>query len=199
MPYHNSHPASVTFTVIDSAMARARIIPNDIDWLRQHLHRYGINVPFGVTPAEVEAIIIAIPSNVWVNIGSAWRQKTKRRESRIQGRYNIAQTEMKQLGGVWEQLISMGCVTREDALILAENAYDDRIKAYADPVARALIQTLLHNQAESLRDKEEEQMRQLNRDLARQARDTLCITDPTEIATRIGLPLGDVLEGLEGR
>lgn len=179
-------------------MARKREIPYDLDWLRARLRRQPIrlDLPVGITYDEAASLCEAIPTDQWRAVANSWRQREHRRGGQDQRDMNRVFEELERLGSVWERLILMGCVTREDAMILAAKAMGGRKAGYCDVWAREIVKTTLADFAKRL-TKANPKQREINVALARQGCEKFGITDPVELHTKTGIPLGDCMEGIK--
>lgn len=175
-------------------MAAQRSIPWNTDWLRQYLARLGVVIPLSAEGDEVADICAKLPAPQWRAVRNAWQQRQHRREPQWKRGLNAAFTDGKHLGAVWERLISMDCVTREDALTMAELGYGGGIKAYSDPMARELVATCIRIQADAMRNKDP-MRKAVNLDLVRKAIEQFGYTDPIALHKATGIPLPDCMEG----
>jgi len=130
-----------------------RQVPLERVWLRRYLRdRLKVIVPLNADDDEWEHICDGIPAKDWTRVKNAWREHQHNDAPRYMRYIHAANEENKRLGLFWQRLIAQDFVTEEDALLLAENFFQE-IGGYSDEMAKDIVRKILREVADQYRTK----------------------------------------------
>ena len=130
-----------------------RQVPLGRGWLRRYLRDHlKMTVPLCRDDDEWQRICDEIPAKDWVRVKNAWRQHQHNDTPRYMGYIHAANEESKRLGFFWQRLIAQDFITEEDALLLAENFFQES-GGYSDEMAKDMVRTILSGVADRYRTK----------------------------------------------
>ena len=122
-------------------------------WLRRYLRdRLQVNVPVNTNDDEWQQICDEIPAKDWAQVKSAWRQHQHKDTPRYMRYIHASNEESKRLGFFWQRLIAQDFVSKEDALLLAENFFQG-VGGYSDEMAKDMVRKILSGVADRYRTK----------------------------------------------
>jgi len=111
-----------------------------------------MTVPLSADDDEWQRICDEIPAKDWVRVRNAWRQHQHNDKPRYMRYIHAANEENKRLGLFWKRLIAQDLVTKEDALLLAEN-FIQGLGGYSDEMAKDMVRKILSGVADRYRTK----------------------------------------------
>ena len=130
-----------------------RHVPLGRGWLRRYLRdRLKVTVPLNSDDDEWQRICDEIPAKDWVRVKNAWRQHQHCDTPRYMQYVHASNEEGKRLGLFWQRLIAQGFITKEEALLLAENFFQG-IGGYSDEMAKDMVRKILSGVADRFRTK----------------------------------------------
>ena len=130
-----------------------RKVPLARGWLRRYLRDHlKVAVPFNSSDDDWQRICDEIPAKDWARVNKAWRQHTHQGAPRYLQYIHATNEESKRLGFFWQRLIAQKFVTKEDALLLAENFFRG-VGGYSDEMAKDMVRKILSGAAEQCRAK----------------------------------------------
>ena len=130
-----------------------RQVPLGRGWLRRYLRdRLKVTVPSNADDAKWQQICDEIPAKDWIRVKKAWRQHQHNDTPRYMQYVHAANEESKRLGFFWQRLIVQGFVTEDDALLLAENFFQE-LGGYSDEMAKDMVRKILSGVADRYRTK----------------------------------------------
>jgi hypothetical protein len=130
-----------------------RQIPLGRGWLRRYLRdRLKVTIPLNTDDDEWQHICDKIPAKDWVQVKSAWRQHQHNDTPRYMRYIHAANEESKRLGFFWQRLIAQDFISKEDALLLAENFFQES-GGYSDERAKDMVRKVLSRAADRYRTK----------------------------------------------
>jgi hypothetical protein len=130
-----------------------RQVPLGRSWLRRYLRdRLEVVVPLNADDDGWQQICDEIPAKDWAQVRKAWRQHQHSNKPRYMRYIHASNEESKRLGFFWQRLITQGFVTEEDALLLAENFFQEP-GGYSDEMAKDMVRKILSGVAERYRTK----------------------------------------------
>ncbi len=130
-----------------------RQVPLGRGWLRRYLRdRLKVTVPLNTDDDGWQHICDEIPAKDWARVQNAWRQHLHNDAPRHMQYIHAANEESKRLGFFWQRLIAQDFVTKEDALLLAENFFQG-LGGYSDEMAKDMVRKILSGAADQYRTK----------------------------------------------
>ena len=130
-----------------------RQVPLGRSWLRRYLRDHlKVTVPSNTDDDQWQHICDEIPAEDWVAVQNAWRQHRYNDAPRHMKYIHAANEESKRLGFFWQRLIAQEFVTKEDALLLAENFFQG-LGGYSDEMAKDIVRKILSGAADQYRTK----------------------------------------------
>ena len=130
-----------------------RQVPLGRAWLRRYLRdRLKVTVPPNADDVKWQQICDEIPAKDWIRVKKAWRQHQHNDPPRYMRYVHAANEESKRLGFFWQRLIVQGFVTEDDALLLAENFFQE-LGGYSDEMAKDMVRKILSGVADRYRIK----------------------------------------------
>ena len=171
-------------------MANHRSIPEDPSWLANALHRLGHTVSWD-DHEGIERICNSLNTDQWAKLKAAYRVYSKRHGDSFARQRNVHHSQTRTLGAVWERLIAMKCVTREDAETLASSMTGLLDGAgYCDPFARIMVRDLLADAAKQERKRKRKPNQEaIDKSIVDNARKLHPGLTDKEIAIQMNLPL----------
>ena len=128
-----------------------RKLPLGRGWLRRYLRDHlKVTVPVNTNDDEWQRICDEIPARDWARVDKAWRQHMQKDAPRYMQYIHATNEESKRLGFFWKRLIAQDFVSKEDALILAENFFQG-VGGYSDEMAKDMIRKILSGAADQYR------------------------------------------------
>ena len=174
--------------VTGSVMANHRSIPDDRRWLANALRRIG-HVVDCEDDREVERVCNSLDTGQWAKLKAAYRVYSKRNGDAFARQRNQHYSNTRTLGAVWERLIAMKCVTREDAETLASSMKGLLDGAgFADPFARNIVRDSLAQAAKQARKRKPDQAA-IDKSIVENARKLHPGLTDVEIAIQMNLPV----------
>jgi len=135
------------------AIMSKRLIPSKRGWLRRYLQdQLKVIVPSNTDDDELQQICDEIPAKDWVQVKNAWRQHRHNDTPRYMRYVHATNEENKRLGLFWQRLVAQDFITKEDALLLAENFFQG-LGGYSDEMAKAMVRKILRGTADRYRNK----------------------------------------------
>ena len=130
-----------------------RQVPTGRGWLRRYLRdRLKVTVPLNTDDDEWQRICDEIPAMDWARVKKAWRQHQHSDTPRYMQYVHASNEEDKRLGLFWQRLIAQGFITKEEALLLAENFFQG-LGGYSDEMAKDMVRKILSGVADRYRTK----------------------------------------------
>ena len=130
-----------------------RRVPLGRGWLRRYLRDHlKLTVPLNTDDDEWQHICDEIPAKDWAGVQKAWHQHQHNDAPRHMKYIHAANEESKRLGFFWQRLIAQEFVTKEDALLLAENFFQG-LGGYSDEMAKDVVRKILSGAADQYRTK----------------------------------------------
>lgn len=130
-----------------------RKVPLGRGWLRRYLRDHlKLAVPFNSNDDEWQRICDEIPAKDWARVNKAWREHILKDAPRYMQYIHATNEESKRLGFFWKRLIAQKFVTKEDALLLAENFFQG-VGGYSDEMAKDMVRKILSGAADQCRAK----------------------------------------------
>lgn len=134
-------------------MMSKRLIPPKRSWLRRYLQDHlKVIVPSNTDDDELQQICDEIPAKEWVRVKNAWRQHQHNDPPRYMRYIHATNEENKRLGLFWQRLVAQDFITKEDALLLAENFFQG-LGGYSDEKAKDMVRKILKKTADQYRNK----------------------------------------------
>lgn len=134
-------------------MMSKRLIPPKRGWLRRYLQNHlKVSVPSNTDDDELQQICDEIPAKEWVRVKNAWRQHQHNDTPRYMQYIHATNEENKRLGLFWQRLVAQDFITKEDALLLAENFFKG-FGGYSDEKAKDMVRKILKRTADQYRNK----------------------------------------------
>lgn len=134
-------------------MMSKRLIPPKRSWLRRYLQDHlKVIVPSNTDDDELQQICDEIPAKDWVRVKNAWRQHQHNDTPRYMRYIHATNEENKRLGLFWQRLVAQDFITKEDALLLAENFFQG-LGGYSDEKAKDMVRKILKGTADQYRSK----------------------------------------------
>jgi hypothetical protein len=134
-------------------MMNKRQVPLGRSWLRRYLRdRLKVTVPLNTDDEGWQHICDEIPAKDWARVQNAWHQHLHNDAPRHMKYIHAANEESKRLGFFWQRLIAQDFVTKEDALLLAENFFQG-LGGYSDEMAKDMVRKILSGSADQYRTK----------------------------------------------
>jgi len=111
-----------------------------------------VTVPSNTDDSELQQICDEIPSKDWVRVKNAWRQHQHNDTPRYMRYIHATNEENKRLGLFWQRLVAQDFITKEDAILLAENFFQG-LGGYSDEMAKNMVRKILSGAADRYRTK----------------------------------------------
>ena len=130
-----------------------RQVPLGRSWLRRYLRDHlKVTVPLNTDDDGWQQFCDEIPAKDWARVRKAWCQHQHNDTPRYMRYVHAANEENKRLGFFWQRLIAQDFVTEEDALLLAENFFQE-LGGYSDEMAKDMVRKILSGVADRYRTK----------------------------------------------